>query len=129
MNFDNVGKKFLKKDMLKDGLLVKIVSPEPQIIESTRFKNKNTGKPAVQYVWTVLFSKEEWMLPINFTSIKEIKTAYGSESKDWVGKILVCKLEFDRKTAKHNTYWLPAQTPATAKDPEIKTPDDVKWEE
>lgn len=122
MNFDNVGVSWIKKDMLKNGMMVKILSEEPSIVESTRYKNEKTGKPSVQYVWAVEFENNEYRLPINFTSIKEIKNVYGAESKDWLGKMLVCDMVFDRKTGKNNTYWLPVQE-ATA------NPAAVKWEE
>ena len=123
MNFDNVGMSFIKKDQLKDGATVKIVSPEPQVIESTRFKNEKTGQPSKQYVWKVVFNGQEASLPLNMTSIKYIKAEYGPESAGWVGKSLACKVVFDMKTSKNNYYWMPVKG-ENPSDPKSAT-----WEE
>jgi hypothetical protein len=109
MNFSNAGLgKFLNKQDIKDDMYFKIISPEPSVKESDRFKDKN-GNPTKQYIWQVWNAGNISSCPFNWTSIKAITEMYGGDSPDWVGKWVVSKNNFDMAKKKNFLYFFPVE--------------------
>lgn len=90
------GKAFFKTEEFKTGDTVKIVG-EAQKVES-RFeysaeavaKNPSlAGKKKQQVQVEVEFGDAKKYISLNNTSVKNISDAWGTESKDWIGKELV----------------------------------------
>jgi len=107
MDFSNANMAgFIKKEAIKDDMAFKIISPEPKIKESDRYKDKN-GNPTKQYIWSTWCDGAEYSLPLNWTSIKNITEVYGGESSDWVGKWIIAKNNFDMAKKKNFVYFFP----------------------
>lgn len=71
---------------IKDGARMKLMDAG-QITESG-FKDKD-GNPTKQYVFKVMLtSKEEYNINMNRTSRNTLSRGLGSETEDWVGKVI-----------------------------------------
>ena len=100
-----LGGNYLKTDDVKEGDVIKILD-EGRWVESATY-TYDDGKPKRSLVFGVDFKGEKRDMRMNKVSQDELKSAWGDDTADWIGKTAKVSIEYVR-TIKKNMIVLTA---------------------
>ena len=84
------GKKYLKKDNVKEGDVVTFKS-DGEWVESGKFKNQD-GSPKKQFLIKIEWNGQGYDMALNGMNRKTMISAFSDETSEWIGK--QAKIEF-----------------------------------
>lgn len=123
------GGAFLSTKNAVEGSLVKFLN-EGEWVENTKFLD-NAGRPVNQFNIQVDYRGEKMQVKVTAASRDELASAWGYETKNWIGKIATVSL-VPTPTGKKSIWLRPAKEQEKQKTETLgKTlnPEDISWKD